>query len=102
MNVLAVPTSIKSALSFSVAEITCLTHVNRTVKFCREQTVRLIIKVDDAKRRHLLQEQVGRVSEYRSVIVTPHSQYVRQTYCLRHTIITFSWFPFSKFYCIDQ
>lgn len=46
MKVLAVLTSIMSALSFSDAEITCLTYVNRTNKFCREQTVRLVIKVD--------------------------------------------------------
>lgn len=87
---------VKSALIFNDAEITCLTHVNIANKSCREQTVRLVIKVDDTKRRHLPQEQVGRESEYRSVIVTPHSQYVQQTYCPRHTIITFSWFPFFK------
>lgn len=70
MKVLAV----KSALSFSYAEITCLTYVNIANKSCREETVRLVIKVDDIKRRHLPQEQVGREFEYRSVIVTPHSQ----------------------------
>jgi hypothetical protein len=61
MEVIAVLTCIKSALSFSNAEITCLTHVNRTNKFCREQTVLLTIKVDDAKRNHLPQEEVERI-----------------------------------------